>query len=377
MSDTSLVDLLDQAGLTGRGGAAFSTATKLRAAQRHGADVIVNACDGELGAVKDAWVVDRHLDELTAGAQALRDVGGHRSAAVRYAAHRGSATAARLAGAGLDVLEVPDRYVSSEETSLIAAAHGALARPMTKRAPFVTGGADSRGRKIRPTLVVNAETAWRVAQIQDRGATWFRSFGTPDEPGPRLASLHGHVAHAGVVQSQAGIPLASFLSGAGAVDPASTVLVGGLAGVYLSAAEAATVTWSTAALATYSGSVGSGVIEVLDPRSCPLDELVTRLGYAAGETAGQCGPCMFGLPTLATDVAAMVAHTDRVSIDRVRGRLGLLRERGACRFPDGISRLTASALRVYADHLELHATRGCPTPAVSSSTSTRTTHVHA
>ncbi len=42
-TDHALIDLLDASGLTGRGGAAFSTVTKLRAAQQHGADLIVNA----------------------------------------------------------------------------------------------------------------------------------------------------------------------------------------------------------------------------------------------------------------------------------------------------------------------------------------------
>ena len=66
-TDHALIDLLDASGLTGRGGAAFSTVTKLRAAQQHGADLIVNACDGELGATKDAWVVSHHLAEVVEG----------------------------------------------------------------------------------------------------------------------------------------------------------------------------------------------------------------------------------------------------------------------------------------------------------------------
>jgi hypothetical protein len=77
----SLVSLLADAGLTGRGGAAFSTATKLEAARAHRAQLVVNACDGELGAAKDGWVVERHLAELVEGA---RLVAGRRR--VRYAA---------------------------------------------------------------------------------------------------------------------------------------------------------------------------------------------------------------------------------------------------------------------------------------------------
>jgi len=98
-----LVGLLDTAGLTGRGGAAFSTAVKVRAAHDHGAHLLVNACDGEVGAVKDAHVVAHHLDELVRGAVLV--TGGRRQRSERFAAHRGSDTALALHRAGLDVLD--------------------------------------------------------------------------------------------------------------------------------------------------------------------------------------------------------------------------------------------------------------------------------
>ncbi len=69
----SLVDDLHAAGLTGRGGAAFSTGVKVRAAHDHGAHLVVNACDGEIGAAKDAYVVEHHLDELLRGASLVAD----------------------------------------------------------------------------------------------------------------------------------------------------------------------------------------------------------------------------------------------------------------------------------------------------------------
>ena len=354
----SLIDLLADAGLTGRGGAGFPTATKLAAARESGAQVIVNACDGEVGAVKDAWVVASHLPALTHGAELLA---GPRAGKVRFAAHRGSATEHRLRAAGLDVLAVPARYVSSEETSLISAAHGRLARPMTKRSPFVRGGSDGRGRRVRPTLVLNAETTWRVAQVEAHGAAWFRSFGTPGEPGPRLVSVHGHVERPGVLETESGVALSSLTAAARPFDPGrSDTLVGGLAGVFLSADETAVATWSGPGMAVYGGALGSGVLEVLDPRACPLDRVARLLAYAAGETAGQCGPCMFGLPTLARELTTLISHPTPHVLQRVSARLDLLPDRGACRFPDGVSRFTRSALRVYADHLGTHEAGRCP-----------------
>ncbi len=357
----TLADVLDAAGLAGRGGAAFSTATKVRAARASHAELIVNACDGEIGAAKDGWVVEHHLSELVHGATLLA---AGRRRGVLFAAHRGSRTAQLLSAAGLDVLEAPPRYVSSEESALVSLAGGGLARPMTKRVPVVTGGRDSRGARIRPTLVLNAETVWRVAQIAERGAAWFRSYGTPTEPGPRLVSVSGYVATPGVLETQAGVPIRSLLDAAGGRHPgAPAVLVGGLGGAFLSPDEAGRLQWSRESLATVGAAVGPGVLTVLDPWTCPLDVVGQLLRYAAGESAGQCGPCMFGLPAVAREWDDVVLRPSRAGEDRVRRRVELLPDRGACRFPDGVGRFTASALRVFGAHLSLHAGGACGYPS--------------
>jgi NADH:ubiquinone oxidoreductase subunit F (NADH-binding) len=361
MTHTDLPTLLEQAGLTGRGGAAFSSATKVRAAREHRADLVVNACDGEVGAAKDAYVVSDHLDELVRGAALVAEHASSRRA-VRYAAHRGSATESRLRAAGLDVLAVPDRYVSSEETSLVSLAHGGLARPMTRRAPFVTGGTDSGGRRIRPTLVLNAETVWRIAQVHDRGPAWFRGFGLPDEPGPRLVTVSGAVPRPGVVETQSGVPIATLLAAAGG-EPGATgpVVVGGLGGVLMAAQDAWRGEWSTRWLRSVGTRPGPGVLHVLDPDRCPVDAIAAWLDHAAGESAGQCGPCMFGLPAVAADWRAMTDGAGGATVARLRRRAASVRGRGACRFPDGVAGLVLSAAAVLEPHLTLHEAGLCPT----------------
>ena len=83
------------------------------------------------------------------------------------------------------------------------------------------------------------------------------------------------------------------------------------------------------------------------------------LTWAAGESAGQCGPCMFGLPALAADWRALVTGGDDTAYARVSSRVGLLPGRGACRFPDGVAGLATSALRVLSDHLLDHTSGRC------------------
>lgn len=353
---STLLDRLNAAGLTGRGGAGFSTATKIRAAHANDAHLLVNACDGERGASKDAWIVAHRLDELRDGVALV--TGG--TVKVTWAAHRGSSTAERLRTCGLDVLDVPHRYVSSEESALLSLLHGGLAKPMTKTAPFVFGGTDSHGRRIRPTVVLNAETLWRVAQIEARGVDWFRSHGTAAEPGPRLVAVTGAVDRPGVLETAAGVPLHEIIDAAGGLDSrASAVLVGGIGGVVLNADAARRAVWSREGMAEFGGTTGPGVVEVLDPARCPLDVVGELIAFGAGESAGQCGPCMFGLPAIAQDWAEVVARPTAATLTRLRTRLGVVPGRGACRHPDGVSRLAASALHSLADHVEEHRTGLC------------------
>ncbi len=350
-----LVTALDEAGLTGRGGAGFSTAVKVRAAVDHGADLIVNACDGEIGAAKDAYVIDHHLSLVRRGAEL---VAGSR---VRYAARRGSYAHTLLQRAGLPVLTVPDRYVSSEESALVSLANGGLARPMTKAVPIVFGATDPDGRRLPATVVLNAETVLRIAQVAEHGPQWFRSFGTPDEPGPRLATIDGAVYAPGIVETAAGVPVAELIRAAGGTTGrASAVGIGGLSGGWLTPDEAQSAAWSRVGLQAYGFSPGPGTVLVLGEDTCPLLHVSGVLDHAAGESAGQCGPCMFGVPAVADDLRLLAAgRLDRPGVGRLRGRLGLLPGRGACRFPDGVAGYARSALQAFPDEVAVHLAGSC------------------
>jgi NADH:ubiquinone oxidoreductase subunit F (NADH-binding) len=204
---------------------------------------------------------------------------------------------------------------------------------------------------------------WRVAQVLEHGTDWFRSWGTPSEPGPRLVTVSGAVDRPGVVETAAGARLVDLVEAAGGPLPEGPVVVGGLGGVLLSAEEARTVRWSREGLGPYGTSTGPGVVHVLDPAACPVHEVSRWLRYAAGESAGQCGPCMFGVPALAQDwevlAGGAVSRSWDAALDRVERRAELLRGRGACRFPDGVAGFATSAVRVLAEHLEEHAAGHC------------------
>ena len=340
---SALSELLLEAGLTGRGGAGFATGAKLELAERHNAELIVNACDGELDSEKDAWVIAHHLPEVLEGARHLT------RRHIRVAAHRDSDTLAVLRAARVDTVVVPRRYVSSEESALTRLAYGGPARPLMRSEPIAAGSRDPHGRRLPPTLVMNAETVWRVQQIIENGPEWFRSYGTEREPGPQLITLANGVGSPGVHPVEAGLPLHEIFDRAGGLTaPLQAVWAGGLGGGFLSAADAQDALWSREHLARYGIRPAVGTLRIIEAGTDPWVELLEVLAYAVGESAGQCGPCMFGLPAVLEDLTSALRPRPPVgAADRLARRLEQVAGRGACGFPDGVAGFLTSALEVF------------------------------
>jgi len=112
--------------------------------------------------------------------------------------------------------------------------------------------------------------------------------------------------------------------------------------------------------------MGAGVVVALGAESCGLVESARVLAYLAGQSAGQCGPCRFGLPAIAEDFADLAGLAGRPAPRaaaqaraRLVRRLPLVAGRGACKHPDGTVRFAQSALAVFADEVASHG-RGAP-----------------
>jgi NADH:ubiquinone oxidoreductase subunit F (NADH-binding) len=353
----ALISLAERSGLTGRGGAGFPTAVKVRAvaAARGRAVVVGNAMEGEPVSHKDAVLLASvpHLvlDGLVLVGRALGAsrlilaVGPEVSAhGLEQAARRRKVEVKRLFGG----------FVAGQETALVNQIDGG---PPLPRDPHVR--VTTKGVGGKPTLVSNVETLAQLALVARLGVDWFRSFGTHEDPGTSLFTIAGSVARPGVVEAQRGSRLVDVIASAGPIDPAA-VLVGGYHGAWLPAAALETPLTRTA-LAPYGATVGAGVLYVLDIQACPLKVSADIAGYLAGEVAGQCGPCINGLPRMA-DALGRLANRGRdprlvAEIERMRQ---LVVGRGACAHPDGTARFVASTMRTFAHHVDAHLDGYCP-----------------
>ena len=357
-SAAALLEAVDASGLLGRGGAGFPTGRKWRtvAAGSKTPVVVCNAAEGEPGSGKDRVLIssDPHL-VLDGVAVACRATGADTAYVV---VHRGSplvavlrrAVAERRDSVPAQVVELPHRYVASEESAVVSFLNGGDARPIaTPPRPF------EKGVKGRPTLINNAETLAHAALVARRGPAWFREVGDASEPGTLLLSIAGQV-----VEVASGTTVADALNVAGVSSTSlQAVLVGGYFGTWLPWTRVADVPLTHAALRKVGGALGAGILLPLADDRCGLVETARVLEYLAGESAGQCGPCLNGLPSIAGALSRLAngPWDERFgpALDRW---LTVVPGRGACRHPDGAVRLALTALSTFAADVEVHRHQG-------------------
>jgi NADH:ubiquinone oxidoreductase subunit F (NADH-binding) len=102
------------------------------------------------------------------------------------------------------------------------------------------------------------------------------------------------------------------------------------------------------------------VLIALGESACGLHESARVIDYLADQSAGQCGPCVYGLRAIADSVLALA---DGVALEREEARVlrwaSEVRGRGACHHPDGAARFIESTLSVFAEEIAAHRRARC------------------
>ncbi|MEU4164305.1 NADH-ubiquinone oxidoreductase-F iron-sulfur binding region domain-containing protein [Actinoplanes sp. NPDC026670] len=353
LTGAEIITMARDAGITGRGGAGFPVWRKLAAVAAAGrpAVVIANAAEGEPASGKDKALLAAAPGLIVDGLQLVARATGARTTYLYAPAAAHSA----LRTLPVELRTAPDAFVSGEESAAVAAVTGRDALPADKRIRITESGAGGA-----PTLVQNVETLAHLALIARYGPGWFRTAGTADEPGTFLATVSGAVQRPGaVVEAGYGVRLGDLIAAAG--GPAGrlqAVLVGGYHGGWVPADPELPV--SRAAMTRYGASPGAGVVVALPAGSCGLVESARIATYLAGEVAGQCGPCINGLPRMAQTLADLALRRIRPGLPAEVERLArLVTGRGACRHPDGTARLVLSAMRAFETDVAAHLSGRC------------------
>jgi NADH:ubiquinone oxidoreductase subunit F (NADH-binding) len=354
-----------QSGLLGRGGAGFPTATKFDvAATAPGTPiVVVNASEGEPASRKDRTLLEMRPHLILDGA----DVAAHATGADEIVVYlhrsdeRASVSLERALSerrksqrdvARVRVVDAPHRYVAGETSAVVSYLDGRGALPRRRAQPAARVGIANR-----PTVVNNAESLAHLALIARHGADWFKQVGSASAPGSTLITLAGSVAVPGLVVEILGpTTIGQVLERVGGLDVVPrAILLGGYEGTWISGEVAWHTPLERHALGELGMSLGCGLVAVLNEDACGLVETARLLHWLAGQSSGQCGSCVFGLPAMAQSVDQIVTGSSRGRDSRrLRELAGSIRGRGACGHPTGAVNLVESAMDTFADELKMH-----------------------
>ncbi|WP_399891927.1 NAD(P)H-dependent oxidoreductase subunit E [Streptomyces sp. BBFR51] len=329
------------AGLVGRGGAAFPTGRKWQATAAqpdHPHYLVCNADESEPGTFKDRVLMEGDpyalVEAMTVAAYATGAHKGYlylRGEYPRALARLTHAIAqARTRGLlGDDVLgqgyafDIEIRrgagaYICGEETALFNSIEGYRGEPRSKP-PFPV----EKGLFGKPTVENNVETLVNVLPILTTGAEAYAAIGTRTSTGPKLFCVSGSVDRPGVYELPFGATLGELLTLAGVRDNLRAVLLGGAAGGFVRPDEL-DIPLTFEGTREAGTTLGSGVVMAFDD-TVPLPRLLLRIAeFFRDESCGQCVPCRVGTVRQEEALHRIAGRTGAAAADDI----ALLREVG-------------------------------------------------
>jgi NADH-quinone oxidoreductase subunit F len=377
------LEVLQKSGLTGRGGAAFSLASKWHAVRESPQTpkyVVCNADEGEPGTFKDRPLL--HLDPhllLEAMAIAGYIVGAETGILyLRYeypeayevlAEAIREAEDARLLGDDVAATGITFRmhlrrgagsYVCGEETALLNSLEGNRPWPR-ERPPFPT----TRGLDGKPTVVNNVETLCFVPLILERGADWFRSLGRGENAGTKIYSVSGKVERPGNYELPLGISARELIfDRAGGVPGGRTFkafTLGGISGGLLGA-EHLDLALDYQEPQRLGVFLGSGGVIVLDDGCCIVDFVRACMLFYESESCGKCYPCRIGTVRLCELLDGLTGRTalPRAVKDQTGEIARAMTAASACGLGQSAPLVMTGMFNLFSSEVDQHLRKHCP-----------------
>ena len=315
MRPEEVIQLIQESGLRGRGGAGYPTGLKwLSVAKTPGKKkhLICNADEGDPGAFMDRALIESTphalLEGMIIAAYAVGASSGYIYVRAEYPlavkrlklaireAERHNLLGHAICGGDFELkLEIrlgAGAFVCGEETALIASVEGRRGVPRP-RPPYPA----EKGLYGLPTLINNVETYANIPLIVSHGADWFAGAGTERSKGTKVFALSGKVRHSGLIEVAMGTTLREIVDdiGGGVPDGGTlkAVQTGGPSGGSIPADLLDTpVTYED--LDELGSIMGSGGIIVIDEATCMVDMVRYFIQFSMEESCGKCAPCRVG-----------------------------------------------------------------------------------
>jgi formate dehydrogenase iron-sulfur subunit len=332
----AIVQAVADSGLRGRGGAAFPAGIKWKTCLDASADqkyIVCNADEGDSGTFADRMIMEGDpfvlIEGMTIAGLAVGATRGYIYLRVEYphAQHAleaaiGAAQAAgylgdNIGGSGkafhLEVRMAAGAYICGEETSLLESLEGKRGQVRFKPPlPAI------QGLFGKPTVINNVITLATVPIILDRGAAFYRDFGTGRSRGTLPIQLAGNIKRPGLVERAFGVTLRELIEGYGGGTasgrPVRAVQVGGPLGAYIPVSRLDTPI-DYEAFAAINGMVGHGGVVVFDDTVDMAAQARFAMEFCAIESCGKCTPCRIGstrgVEVIDRMVAGSIAERER------------------------------------------------------------------
>ena len=306
------------ANLLGRGGAAFPTGMKLMSVADDAVFpryIVCNADEMEPGTFKDRVLIhaDPHMlieGIIIAGYASLAEKGiifirpEYENAARILEREIGIARQEGYLGKnilGSDYsLEIvvhrsAGRYICGEVTAQLNALMGKRPNPV-KPPPYPT----EKGLWGQPTVLSNVETFACLPHIIRNGGQWFKDLAkTETGAGTKLFGISGKVKKPGCYELPIGVRLSEIIEvhAGGMLDGSEykACLPGGASTGFLPG-EYYDIEMDFDALRKVGNRLGTGAIMVFDHKTCLVGATVNLVEFFARESCGWCTPCREGLP---------------------------------------------------------------------------------
>jgi NADH-quinone oxidoreductase subunit F len=377
---SAIIDELKLSALRGRGGAGFPTGLKWSFMPRNTPVqkyIVCNSDEGEPGTCKDRDILRYNPHQLiegmaiagycigaTVGYNYIR--GEFHEPADRFETALQEAYAAGLLGrdtqgSGIDFDLYTHlgagAYICGEETALLESIEGKKGQPRYKP-PFPA----QAGLYGKPTTINNTESLASVPVILEKGGQWFLDQGRPNNGGPKLFSVTGHVNRPDNFEVPLGTPFRDLLELAGGVTDGrklKAVIPGGSSVPVVPGELMMETDMDYDSIAKVGSMLGSGAVIVMAEGTDMVKVLANLAHFYAAESCGQCTPCREGTGWLAR-VLHRILHGQgrREDLDVLDGVAGRIGGRTICALGDAAAMPVQSFIRHYRHEFEHYIEHG-------------------
>ena len=315
MTPDQVIEVVDQAGLRGRGGGGFPAGRKWKQVARQPEKtryVVCNGDEGDPGAFMDGSVMEGDPFKLIEGMMlAAYAVGAEHGYIYVRAEYPNSVRRLKnaikqleengLLGDGIlgtdfnfhmHINRGAGAFVCGEGSALTASIEGNRGMPRVKPPRTV-----EKGLWEKPTVLNNVETYANVPKIILQGAEWFRSIGTAGSPGCKTFSLTGTIQNTGLIEVPMGTTLREIIfdigGGLKGDGKFKGVQIGGPSGGCLTEKHL-DEPLDFDSVKKFNAIVGSGGLVVMDEHTCMVEVARFFMSFTQRESCGKCIPCREG-----------------------------------------------------------------------------------